>query len=99
LKPAIWWWTQQTARRNVTCRTIIKWLGGDLVVFFKNCARMFNWTCQYRWRWHPGCLHALAIRPKTKSTEFVQQQFVGLFHPRGTKPKMKSPNYRCSVYA
>ena len=52
---------------------------------------------RYRWRWHPTFLSALVIRPETWGTEFVQQQFVGLFQPRGTKTKTESPHNQCSA--
>ena len=61
---------------------------------------MFIWESrehkrQYRWRWHLIFLSALTIGSETYSTEFVQQQFAGLFQPRGTKTKRKSLLNQC----
>ena len=63
---------------------------------------MFIWESrehkrQYRWRWHPIFPSALMVRSETWSTQVVQQQFAGLFQPRGTKTKRKSPHNQCSV--
>ena len=77
-------------------------LGGDLLFWkeAKKSSHMFIWESrehkrQHRWRWHPICLSALMVRSETCSTQVVQQQFAGLFQPRGTKTKRKSPLNQC----